>query len=78
MKPYIHDVILLLHQFKGSTDAFLFGEWMFRYIEIILKGEQWMDWEKIIANSLRSQLRCAKESKEFFTWPLILHTALLV
>ena len=39
---------------------------MYRYIEIILKGEQWMDWAKIIAISLRTQLKHAKESRERF------------
>ena len=43
MKPHIHDLVVLLHQVKGSTDIFLFEEWMFCYIEIILKVEQWMD-----------------------------------
>ena len=66
MKTYIHDLVVLLHWVKGSTDIFVFEEWMFCNIEIILKGEQWMDWAEIIANSLRSQLRCAKESKENF------------
>ena len=39
---------------------------MFCYVEIILKGEQWMDWAEIIASSLRIQLKHAKESKESF------------
>ena len=39
---------------------------MFHYVEIILKGQHWMDWAKIIAISLRTQLKCAKESKESF------------
>ena len=50
----------------GLADVFLFEEWMYRYIEIILKGEQWMDWAKIIASSLRTQLKRAKESQEYF------------
>ena len=44
IKPHIHDLVVLLHRVKGSTDVFLFEEWMYRYIEIMLKGEQWMDW----------------------------------
>jgi hypothetical protein len=39
MKPYIHDLIVLLHRVKGSADVFLFEEWMYRYVEIVLKGE---------------------------------------
>ena len=39
---------------------------MYRYIEIILKGEQWMDWAEIIASSLSSQLKHAKELRENF------------
>jgi hypothetical protein len=66
MKPYIHDLVVLLHRVKGSANVFLFEEWMFHYIEIILKGEQYMDWATIIANSMRSQLKWAKESKEVF------------
>ena len=64
MKPYIHDLVVLLHQVKGSADVFLFEEWIFRYVEIILKGEEWMDWAEIIANSLRSPFKRAKEYKE--------------
>ena len=54
MKPHIHDLVVLLHCVKGLADVFLFEEWMYSYIEIILKGEQWMDWAKIIASSLRT------------------------
>ena len=66
MKPHIHDLVVLLHHVKGSTDVLLFEEWMLRYVEIILKGEQWMDWAEIIATSLRTQLKLAKESHEDF------------
>ena len=34
------------------------------YVEIILKGEQWVDWAEIIATSLRTQFKHVKESKE--------------
>ena len=64
MQPHIRDLVVMLHRVKGSTDVSLFEEWMFRYIEIILKGEQWMDWAEIIATSLRKQLKCAKEFHE--------------
>jgi len=67
LKPHIHDLVVLLHRVKGSTNVFLFEEWMYRYIEIILKGEQWMDWVEIIASSLRDQLNYAKESRENFS-----------
>ena len=66
MKPHIHDLVVLLHCVKGSADVSLFEEWMFRYVEIILKGEQWMDWVENIATSLRTQLKNAKESCEGF------------
>lgn len=66
MKPHIHDLFVLLHHVKGSTDVFLFEEWMYMYIEIIVKGEQWMDWVEIIATYLRNQLKHAKESHEYF------------
>ena len=62
MKPHIHDLVVLLHKVKGLVDVFLFEECMYRYIEIILKGEKWMDWAKITANSLRTQLKRTKES----------------
>ena len=39
---------------------------MFHYVEIILKGQQWLDWAEVIASSLRSQLKHTKESKENF------------
>ena len=39
MKPHIHDLVVLLHRVKGLADVFLFEEWMYRYVEIILKGE---------------------------------------
>ena len=54
MKPHIHDLMVLLHQVKGSTNVFLFEEWMYRYVEIILKGQQLLDWVEVIASSLRS------------------------
>lgn len=66
MKPHIHDLVVLLHHVKGSANVLLFEEWMYRYIEIILKGEQWIDLVEIIANSLRTQLKHAKESQEDF------------
>ena len=43
LKPHIHDLVVLLHRVNSSFDVFLFEEWMYRYIEIILKGEQWME-----------------------------------
>lgn len=44
MKPHIHDLIVLLHRVKGSSlDAFLFEDWMYRYIEIILIGKKMLD-----------------------------------
>ena len=43
MQPHIHYLVVMFHHLKGSSDVSLFEEWMFRYIEIILKGEQWMD-----------------------------------
>ena len=39
MKPHIHDLVVLLHKVKDLGDVFLFEEWMYRYIEIILKDE---------------------------------------
>ena len=66
MKPHIHDLVVLLHHVKGLANVFLFEEWIYKYIEIILKGEQWMDWVEIIACSLRTQLKRAKESREDF------------
>ena len=66
MKPHIHDLVVMLHHVKGSVDVLLFEEWMFKYVEILLKGEQWMDWVEIIANSLRTQLRRSKEFYENF------------
>ena len=66
MKPHIHEMVVFLHSIKGSANVFLFKERMYRYIEIILKGEQWMDWAEIIASSLRAKLKCAKESREGF------------
>ena len=61
MKPQIHDLVVMLYHVKGSANVSLFEEWMFRYVEIILKGEQWMDWAEIIATSLRTQLKLVEE-----------------
>ena len=58
--------MVLLHRVKGSADVFLFEDWMYCYVEIILKGDQWMDWAEIIASSLRRELKHAKESRESF------------
>lgn len=66
MKPHIHDLMILLHRVKGLDDVFLFEEWMYRYVEIILKGKELLDWAKVIASSLRSHLKHAKESRENF------------
>ena len=66
MKPHIHDLVIFLHRVKGLANVFLFEEWMYRYIKIMLKGKQWMDWAEIIASSIRSQLKCTKESCEYF------------
>ena len=73
MKPHIHDLIVLLHWVKGSDDVFLFEEWMFHYVGIILKGKQWINWAKVIASPLRSQLKHAKKSKEDFLHGLLPH-----
>ena len=43
LKPHIHNLLVLLHRFKGSFNVFLFEEWMYKYIEMILKGEKWLD-----------------------------------
>ena len=66
MKPRIHDLMVLLHWVKGFVDFFLFENWMYHYIEIILKGEYLLDWEKLIASSLRNQLKQSKVSREDF------------
>ena len=66
LKPHIHDLVVLLHWVKGLVDVFLFEDWMFGYVEIILKGEQWVDWAEIISSSLRTHLKHANESKESF------------
>ena len=66
LKPHIHDIVVMLHRVKGSADILVFKEWMYRYIEIILKGEQYMDWAEVIASSLKNQLKHAKESWESF------------
>ena len=58
--------MVLLHQVKGSTNVFLFKEWLYHYIEIILNGEQWMEWVEIITSLLSTQLKNAKESRENF------------
>ena len=66
LKPHIHDIVVMLHRVKGSADVLVFEEWMYRYIEIILKGEQYMDWAEVSASSLKTQLKHAKESKDSF------------
>ena len=43
---------------------FFFEDWMYHYVEIILKGEQLLDWAEVIASSLRSQLKHAKEYRK--------------
>ena len=60
MKPHIHDLMVLLHWVKGLFDVFLFEEWMYCYVEIILKGQQLLDWAEEIASRLRNQLNHAK------------------
>ena len=37
MKPNVHDLMVLLHHIKGFVDVFLFEDWMYHYIGIILK-----------------------------------------
>lgn len=66
LKPHIHDLVVLLNRVKSLSNVFLSKEWMYKYIETIFKGEQWMDWVEIIASSLRTQLKHAKESWENF------------
>ena len=39
MQPHIHDLVVMLHRVKGSADVSLFEEWMYKYVEIVLKGE---------------------------------------
>lgn len=39
MKPHIHDLVVLLHRVKGLDNVYSLEEWIYRYIEIILKGE---------------------------------------
>jgi hypothetical protein len=36
------------------------------YVEIILKGEQWVDWAEKNSSSLRTQFKHVKDSKESF------------
>lgn len=44
MKPHVHDLIVFLHRVKGYADVFLFEDWMYCYIDIILKGKLFLDW----------------------------------
>ena len=54
MKFHIHDLMVLLHQIKGSLDVLLFEDWMYRYVEIILEGKQVLDWAELVARSMRN------------------------
>lgn len=51
MKPHIHELMVLLHRVKGSANIFLFEEWMYHYVEIILKGNQLLYWVEVIVSS---------------------------
>lgn len=37
VKPYIRDLIVLLHKVKGVVDSYLFMEWMYHFIQVILE-----------------------------------------
>ena len=66
MKPHICDLMVFLHQAKGFSDILLFEDWMHHYIDIILTGKHFLDWSKLIASSLRNQLKHSEISREEF------------
>lgn len=66
MLPHIHDVMLLLHRARGSVEAYIFDDWIYCYVQLVLEGKQYLDWVELIADSMREQLSMAKQFKQNF------------
>ena len=58
--------MVLLHRIYGSSYVCSFEEWMYFYIQIVLKGSQFLDWVELVASSLRSYLRGYLSMKKYF------------
>ena len=52
MTTQVQDIMVLLHRICGSPDVSIFEDWMYFYIQIVLKGSQFLDWVELIASSL--------------------------
>lgn len=63
MTTQVQDIMVLLHRIFGSPDVSFFEEWMYFYIQIVLKGSQFRDWVELIGSSLRDQLKGALNLK---------------
>lgn len=59
MKPYIRDLIVLLHKVKGAVDSYLFAEWMYLFVQVVLDKTCYIDWGEVIAEELQDQLKQA-------------------
>ena len=66
MDSHIHDLVVLLHRIKDSPKAYLFDNWMYHFIDIILEGKQYLDWAEIIASSMSDQLKLTQTIKKDF------------
>ena len=64
MTIHVKDIMVLLHRIFGSPNVSVFEERMYFYIQIVLKGSQFLDWAELIASSLIDQLKGALNLKK--------------
>ncbi|XP_057820202.2 uncharacterized protein LOC131033077 [Cryptomeria japonica] len=59
------DLITMLNQIVGASQAFFFDRWMFLFIQVIVQGKGMFNWARIISNNLDVQLKRLVPTKSF-------------
>lgn len=61
-----HDLVTLLSRVMGLPTIAFFKEWMFYFIQDIIRGEARFHWAKMINENLHNQLMAMKKTSQFY------------
>lgn len=62
----INDLITLLRKLIGLPTSSIFEEYMWYFMEEILRGEEKFHWVKLISDNIHNQIFLVKKTKEFY------------
>jgi len=62
----VRDIVVLLNRLRGNQHAYYWEDWMYFFIQVVLQGEQYLDWAEIIADCLHQSLNNRLGNRDFF------------